>query len=475
MDYTESDQDASGEACAEAEKHLTYYELDLGLNHVIRKWSEAVSRTASSLLAVPGGTEGPGGCLIIGENWVAYKHQEHDEVRTALPRRSDYPSSRGLLVTATAMHKQKDMFFFLLQTEIGDLYKVTLDYEGTVVRDVIVTMFDTIANANALCITRNGLLFAASEFGDHTLFQFSGIGEDENAAVGHRVDDLELGDDGESAATVAMTFTPNKAGKLNNLVVLDVLESCAPVLDSCVADMCGEGSPQVILACGKGPRSSLRILRQGVKVGQMAVSELPGYPSAVWTIKGRHEDPTDKYIVVSFTNATLVLSIGDSVEEVTDSGLLARAPTLAVQLLADNSILQVHPKGVRHIHIGGRTSEWQSPNKKIIEKASTNERQVAISFGGGEIVYFELDVTGNLVQMATKEVGEDICCLDVGAIPEGRAKSSFLAMGCYDKSVPFNPLSLFFFTFFLFCNDDLVCFFNLLLSCFFLKAPIFKK
>jgi splicing factor 3B subunit 3 len=73
----------------------------------------------------------------------------------------------------------------------------------------------------------------------------------------------------------------------------------------------------------------------------MAVSELPGYPSAVWTIKGRHDDPADKYIVVSFTNATLVLAIGETVEEVTTSGLLARAPTLCVQLLADNSIIQV--------------------------------------------------------------------------------------------------------------------------------------
>lgn len=106
----------------------------LGLNHVVRKWSEAVSRTASMLLAVPGGTDGPSGVLIVGENWVAYKHEGHEEVRTALPRREGYPSSRGLLVTACATHKQRDLFFFLLQTEAGDLYKCTLDYEGDVVR-----------------------------------------------------------------------------------------------------------------------------------------------------------------------------------------------------------------------------------------------------------------------------------------------------------------------------------------------------
>ena len=58
LDYAEADQDPSGQAALEAEKHLTYYELDLGLNHVIRRWSEAVSRTAFLLLAVPGGSDG---------------------------------------------------------------------------------------------------------------------------------------------------------------------------------------------------------------------------------------------------------------------------------------------------------------------------------------------------------------------------------------------------------------------------------
>ncbi len=59
----------TGEAAAEAEKKLSFYELDLGLNHVVRKWSELISRTANFLLAVPGGDTWPSGVLICGENW----------------------------------------------------------------------------------------------------------------------------------------------------------------------------------------------------------------------------------------------------------------------------------------------------------------------------------------------------------------------------------------------------------------------
>lgn len=41
------------------------------------------------------------------------------------------------------------------------------------------------------------------------------------------------------------------------------------------------------MACGRGPRSSIRVLRHGLEVSEMAVSELPGNPNAVWTVKRR--------------------------------------------------------------------------------------------------------------------------------------------------------------------------------------------
>ena len=52
-----------------------------------------------------------------------------------------------------------------------------------------------------------------------------------------------------------------------------------------IADLAGEDTPQVYVACGRGPRSSLRVLRHGLEVTEMAVSELPGNPNAVWTVK----------------------------------------------------------------------------------------------------------------------------------------------------------------------------------------------
>ena len=74
-------QDPTGEAASQAQKHLTYYELDFGLNHVARKWSDPVDNGANLLIPVPGGGDGPGGVLVAADNFVIYKDQDHAEAR----------------------------------------------------------------------------------------------------------------------------------------------------------------------------------------------------------------------------------------------------------------------------------------------------------------------------------------------------------------------------------------------------------
>ena len=73
-----------------------------------------------------------------------------------------------------------------------------------------------------------------------------------------------------------------------------------------VANLLNEETPQIYAACGRGSRSTLRVLRPGLAVTELAVWPLPGAPTAVWTLKRSQQDELDAYIVVSFDNATLV-------------------------------------------------------------------------------------------------------------------------------------------------------------------------
>jgi splicing factor 3B subunit 3 len=227
-----------------------------------------------------------------------------------------------------------------------------------------------------------------------------------------------------------------KPRPLKNLMLVDELESLSPLLDAKVLNLADEESPRIYGLNGRGAQSTFRILNQGLEAAELAVSELPGNPSAVWTTKLKSQDEYHAYIVVSFANASLVFSIGETVEEVKDSGFLTNAPTIAVQQLGEDALIQVHPHGIRHILADRRVNEWRAPNGQTITEAATNSRQIVISLSGGEIVYFELDNMGQLNEhQERKQMSSNITCLALGEVPEGRQRSRYLAAGCDDQTV----------------------------------------
>ncbi len=218
---------------------------------------------------------------MCAENYILFKNPNHADVRAAIPRRKNVSSEQDVLIVSCATHRQKDMFFFLVQSEHGDLYKVTLSYELETVHEIKIKYFDTVPISNSMCVLKTGLLFVASEFGNQyvaetsseqysMLYQFQSIGDDDEA--------MEISDSDDP-------WTYFNLHKLKNLTLIDSLESLSPILDFKVADLAQEDTPQIYALCGRGIRSSLRILRHGLAVNEMAVSPLPGNPSAVWTVR----------------------------------------------------------------------------------------------------------------------------------------------------------------------------------------------
>ena len=140
----EVDSEQGVDANGNGDKQVVFYELDLGLNHVVRKFADKVDPTANRLIAVPGDKDGPGGVLVCAENAIYFKNQGHADVVAHFPRRVGDSLDRPLLIVASATHKQKDLFFVLVQSEHGDLYKVTLNYTNEGVQSVDVHYFDTV-------------------------------------------------------------------------------------------------------------------------------------------------------------------------------------------------------------------------------------------------------------------------------------------------------------------------------------------
>lgn len=232
MDYEEADNDPTGEAAANTQQTLTFYELDLGLNHVVRKYSEALEEHGNFLITVPGGSDGPSGVLICSENYITYKNfGDQPDIRCPIPRRRndlDDPE-RGMIFVCSATHKTKSMFFFLAQTEQGDIFKVTLETDEEMVTEIRMKYFDTIPVATSMCVLKTGFLFVSSEFGNHYLYQIAHLGDDDEEPEFSSAMPLEEGD--------TFFFQPRP---LKNLVLVDEQENLSPI--SCqIADLTAGG------------------------------------------------------------------------------------------------------------------------------------------------------------------------------------------------------------------------------------------
>lgn len=95
------------------------------------------------------------------------------------------------------------------------------------------------------------------------MYQIAHLGDDDDEPEFSSSMPLEEGD--------TFFFGPRA---LKNLVLVDELESLSPILHCQIADLANEDTPQLYVACGRGPRSSLRVLRHGLEVCILVIFNL---------------------------------------------------------------------------------------------------------------------------------------------------------------------------------------------------------
>ena len=439
VDYTEVDQDPTGQQYETLPKTLVYYELDLGLNHVVRKWSDVVDRRSNFLLAVPGGADGPGGILVGTEDYIYYKHQNRETFRIPIPKRKGIPhadksQSRKNMIITGIMHKMKQTFFSLVQNEDGDIFKITYIFgeDRGRLTGLKIKYFDTVPPAASLCILKSGYLYTATEFGNQMVYKFEKLGDDDNEM---EFSSEDFGEDSMQYGQKSL-FTPRP---LENLSIADEIVSMNPIMASKVVNLTGEDAPQIYTINGSGARSSFRKLVHGLDVNEMATTNSDKPVENVWTTKITAEDQYARYIVLSYAGAkeTTVLSIGESVEALPDSqtGFVSKARTLAVQQMGDDLLLQVHEAGMRLIRPGGHTIDWKAPTHRTVRQVATNSRQVVLFLSNGELAYFEY-AEGQLNEYdQRKKFDNNITSLAIAEVPEGRVRTDFLAVGADDNTV----------------------------------------
>lgn len=413
VDYGELDDHTALYRTEEAQKVVSFYEVDLGISFVRVKAEVVVDRTAGHLVPLPCIPDGPGGLLVCSKEAIQWIDDEQNTQRVGMP------SCSGM-ITAHAVVRTKKIFFVLLLDEHGDIFKLSIDQVGGKVSALRLRYFDSVEPCSSMVVLKQGFLFAATEFAaQHTVYQIQELGD--------HVDEPEA----RNEQVLQYSRRP-----LRNISAIDTIPHYGPCTDATVLNLGSEETPQIYAAQGRGTSASLSILRHGLQVSEVAVSPLPEAPSGIWTLRESHTAAHDTYIVISYANSTTVLMVDESIEEVTETAFLLDRQTFGIYQLADDSFIQVHERGIRSVRPDGRTADFKIPSGARVEYCTANARQIVLSTDARMLIYYELDMTSTLKEVrCSPPLPESVCSLHIGFLPEGRQRSHFLAIGCADDAV----------------------------------------
>lgn len=419
---------------------LSYYELDYGLNYVVhRKSKSPLPSYATLLIPLPGHI---GGVLIACNFYLIYESSpDSPRIYIPLPVRED--SENGSVITSFCTHilKKKD-FFILLQTSLGDLLKLTADFDlqSEKLEGFAVSYFDSIPPANGLHIFKSGFLFANVANDSKLFYQFESLGE-ENETTCHS----------KSSVPDSSDFKVFRPEGLRNLALVDIMDSLGPILGCQFVERRDKKHPDPLKQLiTLSSHSYLKTLTYGLPVAELVTAPIPIIPTAIFTTSLSAQSVNDDYLVLtsSLLSKTLVLSIGEVVEEVSESGFLTDQHTIGVEQVGQHSIVQIHSNGIRHIRHsfdseGSVTSkkytDWFPPAGINIQKASGNGEQIVIALSNRELCYFEVDPSDDqLVEYQRRyEVSGVITAVAVCSlfVSKTERKSRFAVVGCSDETI----------------------------------------
>ncbi|SEI35550.1 YALIA101S07e03950g1_1 [Yarrowia lipolytica] len=404
-------------------KQLVFYELDLGLNHVIRKAPVDIPNSTSHVTAVPGGTDGPGGVLVFSTNAIVHhvagaaggaSTGAAGSTKIALPKPA---AGYDNVIVASALHQSRDLFFYIAQNTRGDLFKISRDSET---QHWSVLYFGTMSCVcTSLTILKSAHMVCLSEQGDSHMMFFESLGDD------------------DAPENVYDVISPSPY-----LTVTQTLFELKPVFDSVVGVNTTSsdhvGPVPNVLSLISATRGGLKLISHALKPSIIVASPLPEPPSKLWTM--RDGAGSDKYIVLSYANATLVLEIGDSVVETTSSGLTLDKPTLHCGSVG-SSYVQVMTDGMNVIPMSREGSseslpatKWTAPSGQVI-CASSSSHQVVLGLTSS-LFYFE-DTPGSELSAydGAYELSSPPTAVAVAPVPAGRVRSPFVAVATDDETV----------------------------------------
>lgn len=178
------------------------------------------------------------------------------------------------------------------------------------------------------------------------------------------------------------------------LEVIDEFPNLGPITDFCVADLDKQGQTQLITCSGVAKDSSLRIIRNGVGLNELAAIEISGV-KGVWALRPSFNDKHDDMLIISFVNQTRLLQLrGNAMTQLNHhSGIDLNSRTLVAANVLGDMVIQVTDCSVRLMDANGSghlLDEWIPQERTQITVASVNPTQCVVSIGYGRLIALQI-------------------------------------------------------------------------------------
>ncbi|KAJ3432517.1 splicing factor 3b subunit [Anaeramoeba flamelloides] len=404
--------------------NLVEYQIGNQFQNIIEKKRTKIDKTSNLIINVPSKEDLSidRGVLICSQGKINYFNESQKEQKVInIPIRENCKQLKkcqtlncGIYCFYEKYENKSIKYNFLLQNDLGDLYKLILIFDANnSINNLTISYFDTIPISTNLIIIGKNYLFSSSNFSTHFYYKIKKWDNQIENEI-YKTNEEE---------TSMYKFNDD----LKQLNLINDLANISPLIDCQISQIESQYktnqnsisrdhfNTKMYCLTGTSINSTIQMLEYGMPITELNDFKIPieDKPTGIWTLKLKIFDQFHKYLIISFSSFTLLFQINEkALIPIIETNLLdLTVQTLQIQLMLDNSVIQIYPNGIRHMK-KNEVVIWSPLNQQKIDHCITNPIQIVISINNNYLAYFELLKDGNLPEIEKIEF-QNICSMDL--------------------------------------------------------------
>eukprot|EP00834_Sanchytrium_tribonematis_P003169 NODE_115_length_18417_cov_0.666012.p1 type:complete len:1040 gc:universal NODE_115_length_18417_cov_0.666012:1050-4169(+) len=351
------------------EKQVVFYELDLGLNTMILKFSHKVDSQSHKVIQVPSGL-GPSGVLVFAINSVTWVHPKNEPITAPYPQRD---LDANVMVNCVTLFKSKKQFFYILQFNNGDVFKLEFKEEFQFY------YLATMKVCSQIAVFKSGFIY----FANNSLYQIENLGES--------------------------TSTEYEAKQTGSLSIAQNMINLTPLLHI------SKFKESLFALTGTHDESKYSLIKHGSMPTVIQSIPLPDIPKKMFSFLLNSLN----YIAISFIEYTIILEFGQTINQKQLDCCKYASVSIGT---FKHEIFQVTNDFIMYKN----RNIFEAP----IKLASHNEKQLLV-YSQKSVILFELNINDDLHEVMNLSL-ENV--VDISIPPLKNANTLFFVV-LFDREI----------------------------------------